>query len=478
MGTVALVVFIGTLFLVIKGYISQKYFTIQTSLLLAGLIIILIGLFFGIYPDISEFGSLTQLHPITATISGFITAGALKAAGGFEAAADLLKRAEKSFLGLSFAVILLVNLPTVLAMPCGRIIVSALIPVALLFGYTASEESKNKNLQSMIMFGLIINAAASCAPSLIGGIGTMGEGMGGYAPGSFSDSLQIGIIVITTATMAMIKYFFKMKVDVKVPSAIAEKKATQVAYISLSVFLFGLALIVILQPAIPLQVILLLIILFIMLISRLSIKNLISNIMIHPLTAMLAGFIIAGILSKYGAFTDLMKILNFIAHNSFFGLISIAVVIMYAPIIFPLPCGRILAISLIPAILILGSKLSVITNNSNIQAVITSGFILSAAASCGPSPLGGIGCIGEGNLRLKPFSSSKPQVFGTFLGVPITCIIISNINFSTNDPVSFYVILAFSIAAGLFMNKLLDLKLLNIGGILGGVVLGVLLKLF
>ena len=148
----------------LKGWISQRYFTVQTTLLWTGILIMILGWLMGKTPDFTSMASMTNLHPITATIAGFIVAGALKAAGGFEAAAELLKKASQTPLGIPFSVILLVNLPIVLAMPCGRILVSALIPVALLIGRAVLKEEKDLFLPAMIMFGLTINAAAFLRP--------------------------------------------------------------------------------------------------------------------------------------------------------------------------------------------------------------------------------------------------------------------------------------------------------------------------
>ena len=463
----------------IKGWIPQRYLTVQTTLLWTGILIILIGLLFGIIPHFSSMASMTNLHPITATIAGFILAGALKASGGFEAAAELLKKAADTSLGLPFSVILLVNLPTILAMPCGRIIVSALIPVALLIGYTVVKNEKDSLIPSMIMFGLTVNAAASCGPSLIGGIGTLGEGMGRFAPGSFSDTQQVAIIVASVATMTMIKYIFKLNV---VPRPVVfgniQASVSSVGYVALSIFLMGLAGFVLLKPKIPLQLILLIMTVLIMMIAKLKINDLMHEVLFHPLTAMIAGFFIAGILNEYGAFEELMKLISVIAEYTPLGYVGVAVIIIYLPIIFPLPCGRIIAISLIPAVLIIGLKLSAVTGSTNTQAVMSVGFIMSGAASCAPSPIGGIGCIGEGNLRLKAFSAGKPQVFGIFYGVPVACLIMSKLNAQTGQSIPLFLMLTITLIAGIVTNVLLNKPFYHRGGIIGGLLLGVLISVF
>ena len=52
---------------------------------------------------------------------------------------------------------------------------------------------------------------------------------------------------------------------------------------------------------------------------------------------------------------------------------------------------------MIPAVLMLGAKLSVITGNPNAKAAITVGFIMSGAASCAPIPFGGHRVYRRGN---------------------------------------------------------------------------------
>ena len=107
----------------------------------------------------------TTLHPITATVAGFLLAGAVEAGGGFAAAGRLLSSLGKGFLGLSGTVVLLVNIPTIFAMPCGRIWAATLIPAAMMFGFDLARQQKNLAVVPIIVFGLIVNASASCAPS-------------------------------------------------------------------------------------------------------------------------------------------------------------------------------------------------------------------------------------------------------------------------------------------------------------------------
>ena len=82
-------------------------------------------------------------------------------------------------------VVFLVNVPNIFAMPCGRVWAAALIPVALTFGTEVSRIRNDVSLVAIVVFGLIINAAASCGPSPLGGIGMMGEGMAGLTLNAF-----------------------------------------------------------------------------------------------------------------------------------------------------------------------------------------------------------------------------------------------------------------------------------------------------
>lgn len=480
-GIIALAVFMFAVIGSIRGWIPQRVLPIQTALLLSSVIIIAVGLISGKKIRPGEFVTLTSLHPITATIAGFVFAGALRSAGGFDAATDILKKIMKTPLGAPFAVMMLVNIPTVFAMPCGRIWVAPLLPVAMMIGYELAREKNDSLLPSMVVFGLIVNAAASCGPSLIGGIGTLGEGMGRYPAGSFSNPQSIAIVIITVATMAIIKYVSKIAVD---PAGFQARKdgraVPEHGYFSYILFIIVLAAVVIVNPPIPLQAILVMLTVIVMIVAQLSFNDLMQGIMLHPLTAMISGFMVAGVLSAFGGFTVLIQLLEFIAQTTPLGYIGVALVLIYIPIIFPMPCGRILAVSLIPAALLYGERLAEVTGHPEVQSVMLISFILSGAASCGPSPLGGIGCIGEGNLRLKGFVSGKPQAIAIMLGVPVTALLVSFMGLSASlFSVQFTVAsLIVCTVCGIFMNVLLGYKAYHPGGISGGGVIGVLMVIF
>jgi len=480
-GVIALFIFFAAIFGSIKGWIPQRLLPLQTTLLLASALISLIGMLFGKTVNLSDVVTVTSLHPITATIAGFMLAGAMKSAGAFDAASDMIIKIMRSRLGFPFAVILLINIPTIFAMPCGRVWVSPLIPVAMTLGYALSKEKNNPVFSTMVVFGLIVNAAASCGPSLIGGIGVLGEGMGRFSPGSFSNHQQAAIMFITTMTMILVRYIYKYIPSKGLDVVEANtRKIPEYGYLTFIFFIAGLAVTVILKPAIPLQAILLVMTLFIMIVARLSIKDLIEGIMIHPLTAMVSGFILAGVLTVYGGFDVLLQFLEIVANNTPLGYTGVAILTVYFPLFFPMPCGRIIAVSLIPGVLMFGERLNQISGNSMAQPAILVAFILAGAASCAPSPLGGIGSIGEGHLRLKRFVSGRFQSLAIFFGVPVSALSVSlfglsDLNFSLN--ISVFCI-ASGIVSGFVINRLCDYKIFHPGGILGGLLTGILMVVF
>ncbi len=218
-GTISRLLFFGVIIASVLGVIPQDRLPVQPALLLTTFIIMGLAYIGSTYDDSVALFNLSQLsatiiiHPITALIAGFLVAGALEAAGAFEAAADGLQRLEgikfKSgapVFGIVGVVVLLVNLPTIIAMPCGRILAAALMPAALFFGVRVARSFMIPGLVSVVVFAFIVNAAASCGPSLIGGIGTIGEGLARLEPGSLSDAQQIGIILATGVCALVMRF--------------------------------------------------------------------------------------------------------------------------------------------------------------------------------------------------------------------------------------------------------------------------------
>jgi hypothetical protein len=68
-----------------------------------------------------------------------------------------------------------------------------------------------------------------------------------------------------------------------------------------------------------------------------------------------------------------------------------------------------------------------ITGNEKaiIISTLLAAFIVNAAASCGPSPLGGIGGIGEGNMGIEIGSSGKSQCAGIIVATGVCALVIA-----------------------------------------------------
>ena len=438
LGLIGLLVFFGVIIASLRGWIPQHILPVQSALILSSFGLAIIALVFGKPFSLVDVTANIFLHPITALIAGFLVAGALEAAGAFKAAIKILERLAKTPLGLSGTVVVLVNMPTIFAMPCGRILAAALMPAALLFSYEMAKISKDPVVMSMIIFGFIVNAAASCGPSLLGGIGTIGEGMGGYPIGSFSNVQQISIMLITAVCMLTIKYVFRiipnesivmsaLKTDRKPEGSV--ENVPKEGYFAFFSFLITIALVVIFKPHIPIQTILIGFVAIIMFISKVSIKDLIAGVILHPIMAMLSGFIIAGSLVAIGSFDTLMEILLFLAKNTPLGFVGVVVILANLPTILPMPCGRIIAMALLPGVLLFGLKISEVTGYEWVTPIILISFILNAAASCGPSPLGGIGGIGEGNLGTAIGASGKPQQVAIMIGTGVAALLVSIFHF-------------------------------------------------
>ena len=233
-GLASIIIFFAMIILSLIGVIPQDRLPIQTALVIGALIIAIIAfLAHSIDSDVAlvsatDISGMIIIHPITALVAGFLVAGALEASGAFDAAADLLDRLEqftikgKVIFGISGTIVILVNVPTIIAMPCGRILGSALMPAALYFGYKVARQLENPAMVGVIVFAFIVNAAASCGPSPLGGIGTIGEGLTRMEIGSFSDAQQIGIIICTGVCALIIKFITPL-----IPADLKEEEKTK-----------------------------------------------------------------------------------------------------------------------------------------------------------------------------------------------------------------------------------------------------------
>ena len=140
LGFITLTIFLGLMLLTLFGYIRTP---VQTVLVLSTVLCLFVGAVFRYaYQGLNsvmlmpnEFLGGIILHPITALLTGLFLAGGLKASGGFEALKVLLRYLRKSPLGLVGTLVILINLPVISSLPCGRILAAALLPLLFTFGF-------------------------------------------------------------------------------------------------------------------------------------------------------------------------------------------------------------------------------------------------------------------------------------------------------------------------------------------------------
>lgn len=210
-------------------------------------------------------------------------------------------------------------------------------------------------------------------------------------------------------------------------------------YLTLMIFMGVLTLIIIFSDLIrvPIQTVLVGLAVIIMIIGRARIQDLLAGLIVHPIMAMTAGFLIAGALGLAGGYDILIKGLSWLSGVSvgsfpILGWVGVAIILANIPTIMPMPCGRIIAAALMLGVFLFGTALADnfgLASDSAAGALITSAllsaFIVNAAASCGPSTLGGIGGIGEGNLGLPIGRATLAQSAGILIATGITTLIIA-----------------------------------------------------
>lgn len=431
LGSISLLLFFAITIGSLKGWIPQHIVSIQTSLTLGAVLLWILGLVFGLPLNIKNFPANIYLHPITAVIGGFFVAGALEAAGGFGAAMALVEKIEKTRLGLAGAAMVLVNFPTIFPMPCGRIWVVALFPLAVMFGYNLARKTGNMVLPAVIVFGFAVNAAASCGPSPLGGIGMSGEGMGGYPLGSLSHPQSLAIMVISAVTMLAIRFIFHIVAprQGKLIQPQEPPAPTRTGYQSFLFFVGSLSVVFMVKPPIPIQTILIVITIGIMVIGGVSLKEVMSGIILHPILAMISGFIFAGALLITGGFDVLIALLDFVSRHTPLGYVGVAVLLICSPTILPMPCGRIIGTALLPGVIMFSQKITALNGLPMIGPAMMTGFIINASASCVPSHMGGIGEIGEGLLGVKGGIASHPVQVGILCGTGIGVVLVALLGF-------------------------------------------------
>lgn len=218
-----------------------------------------------------------------------------------------------------------------------------------------------------------------------------------------------------------------------------EKARMDRGRLTLLIFMAVLVVIIIFQAyiRIPIQTVLIMLAVIIMVIGRAKVQDLMAGLILHPIMAMTAGFLIAGALGLAGGFDVLIKGLAWLAGIEvvpglpLLGWVGVAVILANIPTIMPMPCGRILAAALMLGVFLFAAALATAyglelgTETASIMiSSLVAGFIVNAAASCGPSTLGGIGGIGEGNLGLPIGRSARAQSAGILIATGICTMVI------------------------------------------------------
>ncbi len=438
LGFITLIVFVVLVVLLLFRIINFPPQTVLVGIAVLNLIIGMIArLFTGegwtgarLFPNETIGGII--LHPITALAVGLFIAGLLSASGGFEALKVLINKLQKTPIGLIGTLVILIQIPLLASLPCGRIIAAALLPLLFAFGPEGLKILNKKQL--IILIGAFArNAFGSCGPSPIGGVGQIGEGfLGSFFPRASEGILrspQAFSLMIGTAFMAL---FLKLITDKIYPADVSikeakiieneeqkEKKsekinASWIGYVSLIIFVMAL-LTSVFQPfgKFPVQTIfvvasfLIIILLWIKHIKlglfgslMKTIDDMMSGIILMPVTAMAAGFMAAGSLYATGGFDALGMIFDWIRAFPLLGIAGMLAIFVQVQTILPLSCSRILTAALVPVLYLFGPAKYGYLDWTQL-AIVMSAYMINATTSCGPSPLGGAGMMAEGTIRAE-----------------------------------------------------------------------------
>ncbi len=362
----------------------------------------------------SELLSGIILHPLTALLAGLFLAGALTASGGFDALKVIIEWLKKTPLGLPGAMVILINLPLIAMLPCGRILGAALLP--LLFAFGPEEMRVVSKGQLIVLIGAFArNAFGSCGPSPIGGVGQIGEGFLGAHFATASLGILRGpqsfALLLGTAFMALFLKIITTKIypedsalrDASPGEAAEAPKATapRRGYVSLAIFAVAL-LVAIFQPfgKYPVQTVLVAACLLIMVLCRVKLTDLMAGILLMPVTAMAAGFLAAGSLYLTGGFDALSSLLKGLSDFRILGVAGMLAIFVQIQTIMPLSCSRILTAALVPTLYLFGPAGFGLVNWNQLM-IVMSAYMINATTSCAPSPLGGAGMMAEGTLRAE-----------------------------------------------------------------------------
>ncbi len=458
LGYITLMIFIVTMVLTLFRKINLP---VQTVLVLVSLVCLLIGAIF----RISAYGLKSAmllpnemiggiiLHPITALLGGLFLAGALDATKGFDALKVIIDKLRKTPIGIAGTLVIIINLPVIASLPCGRIIAAALLPLLFSFGYEGGMGLLTRTQLIVLIGAFTRNAMGSCGPSPIGGVGQIGEGfLGAFFP-TASDGIlrspQAFSLIIGTAVTALFLKIISQKLypeDVSLrdkPEDVVEEerveqpkvKAPFRGYLSLIIFVASL-LIAIFQPfgKMPVQSVLVAGGILIIIFCRASIQDLMNGIILLPVTAMAAGFMAAGSLAATGGFDALGVILKSLSSIQILGVAGMLAIFVQMQTILPLSCSRILTAALVPVLYLFGpAKFNLITWPQ--LAIVMAAYMINATTSCGPSPLGGGGTMGEGQMRAETGYIKGAYTFTAMaIMAPIAAIYMKFMNFTVFSP--------------------------------------------
>jgi hypothetical protein len=422
LGYITLTIFIAAMLLMLFRKLN---FPVQTVLIAVSLTCLVVGAVFrsftegwvGVILLPNEMIGGIILHPITALLAGLFLSGALTASGGFGALKILINKLRKTPIGLAGTLVILIQLPVIASLPCGRIIGAALLPLLFAFGFEGGMGLLTRAQLIVLIGSFARNAFGSCGPSPIGGVGQIGEGfLGAFFPTASEGILrapQAFSLMLGTAITALFLKFISMKLypnDVSVrdlPEGGMEKKEESEVrgsfrgYLSLMIFLASL-LISIFQPfgKMPVQTVLVAGGILMIILCRITIRDMMGGIILLPVSAMAAGFLAAGALAATGGFNALGNILKGFSNIPFLGIAGMLAIFVQIQTILPLSCSRILTAALVPVLYLFGpAKFDLITWPQ--LAIVMAAYMINATTSCGPSPLGGAGMMAEGTMRAE-----------------------------------------------------------------------------
>jgi hypothetical protein len=205
--------------------------------------------------------------------------------------------------------------------------------------------------------------------------------------------------------------------------------------LALIIFVASL-LIAIFQPfgKMPVQTVLVAGALVMVVFCRIRINDLLEGIILLPVTAMAAGFLAAGALAATGGFDALGTILNSLIAVPFLGIAGMLAIFVQFQTILPLSCARILTAALVPVLYLFGPAKFGFLDWSQL-AIVMAAYIINATTSCGPSPLGGGGMMGEGTMRAETGFIRGAYTFASMaIMAPVAAIYMKFLNLSVFQP--------------------------------------------